>query len=407
MSAGEQESRRGFLGQLTALSAGALVPQLARGGVFSRDTAAGDFMYDANLAYLQTGSLGPTPRPVMERTIAAWTELERNPVRYGYGEHEHAMEAVRAKAAALLGCPVETLTLTTCTTDGMNRVAQGLGLQRGDRVLTSDQEHPGGRVCWDYLVRTRGIVLDVVPITPGEDDGAAIVRRFADAITPRTKVLSVSHLLSSTGLRLPVAALAAAARARDVISVIDGAQAVGGIAVDVTALGCDVYVTSGHKWLLAPKGTGLMYVRAEARPRIDPIQWQSGPAAYTASSGVGNIPGVIGLGAAIDYLMSRDLRAIEVHNLALRQQVAAAIGRLPMLRAVSGTATAVHSPLVSYRLPDSAPAGALAQRLLERHGVVVKTVPGQWFNGHRISTHLFNTGADVERLAAALRAELT
>lgn len=404
-----QASRRSFLASAGALSAAAVLPrhaldaQHAVDGIDSRNR---EFLYDPDLAYLQTGSLGPTPRVVMERTIAAWTELERNPVVYGYGAHEQAMEGVRAQAAALLGCALDEMTLTTCTTDGMNRVAQGLTLAPGDRVLTTDQEHPGGRVCWDYLVRTRGVVLDVVPIEPGEIDPLTIVSRMTAAITPRTRVLSFSHLLSSTGMRMPVSELSTVARAHDCVSVVDGAQAVGGIAVDVKALGCDVYVTSGHKWLLAPKGTGLMYLRAGLGTRVDPIELQSGRNVYTAASGVGNIPGVLGLGAAIGYLTARSTAAVESHNLALRQYLAQSLSGVSRVHVVSPSHESQRSPMLSYRLPAEVKAHELYQRLLETHRVVVKVVPGQWFNGHRISTHRFNSERDVDRLVAALRSEL-
>ena len=107
---------------------------------------AGDLMIDPDLAYVQTGSLGPTPRPVLERTIAVWRELERDPTALGYGPLEQGMELVRAKAAALLGCDLRELVITTSTTEGINWVAQGVALVPGDRILTTDQEHPGGRV---------------------------------------------------------------------------------------------------------------------------------------------------------------------------------------------------------------------------------------------------------------------
>jgi selenocysteine lyase/cysteine desulfurase len=405
-AASSSPSRRQFVsGVGAALVAGAM-PGLSSRQVAPGAAAAGDFFLDPDLAYLQTGSLGPSPRPVVEAVMESWKELERNPVFYGYGPHEQAMEAVRAKAAAFLGCATEELVLTNSTTEGMNWVADGLTLAPGDRILTTDQEHPGGRVCWDYVVRRKGVVLDVVPIAPEQHDPAAIVAAFAQRITPRTKVLSFSHLLSSTGLRMPVAPLAALARTHGCLSVVDGAQAAGAIVVDVRALGCDVYATSGHKWLLAPKGTGLLYLRAGIGAAIDPIALQSGRQAYTASSGVCSLPNVHGLGAALDYLSKIGVPAIEAHNLELRARLVAGLRGIPAVRVVSAPAGPMASPLVSYVLPARAPSHALYERLLHAHKVVVKVVPGQWFNGHRISTHLFNTPADVDRLLAALRTEL-
>ena len=404
-------SRRAFVsGVGAAVAAGSLAPHLAAADARrSRGLApdASDFLLDRGLTYLQTGSLGPSPRPVIDATMAAWRELERNPVLYGYGAHEQALETVRAKAAAFIGCTTDELVLTNCTTEGMNWVAEGLTLAAGDHVLTTDQEHPGGRACWDWAVRRKGVVLDVVPVSPDDHDPAAIVARFASAITARTKVLSFSHLLSSTGLRMPVAALSALARERGCIAVVDGAQAVGAIDVNVKALGCHVYATSGHKWLLAPKGTGLLYLSADLPAgTIDPIVLQSGRHAYTASTGVCSLPSVHGLGAAIDYLGAMGMRTIEQHNLDLRARLVTGLRRLPRLRLASVESGTMASPLTSYILPDAIKSHDLYERLLTRHRVVVKVVPGQWMNGHRISTHLFNTPADVDALIAALSVEL-
>jgi len=402
-------SRREFLSTLGAATLAGALPPVPPGVVLPPRGLApdpADFLFSPGLHYLQTGSLGPTPRPVLEQAIAFWRELERNPTAIGYGAQEQAMDEVRHRAAGFLGCGTDELVLTRCTTDGMNQVAQGLRLSAGDRVLTTDQEHPGGRSCWDYLARTAGVGIDVVPIAPEAHDPEAIVAAFARALTPRTRVLSFSHLLSSTGLRMPVRALSLLARDRGCLAVVDGAQAAGGVAVDVKALGCHAYATSGHKWMLGPKGTGLLYLSAELGDRVDPIQLQAGRAAYSASSGVTSLPSVLGLGAAIDYVEAIGIGAIEAHNLRLRERVRAGLARLPRVMLVGAPDGPQATPLVSYRLPPAVEAHRLYQALLERHQVMVKVVPGNWFNGQRISTHLFNTEADVDALLEALAAEL-
>jgi selenocysteine lyase/cysteine desulfurase len=409
-------TRRTFLASLGALSAAGLVPgaawakddDRAPGAATSRGLARapGDFAFAHGLAYLQTGSLGPTPRSVMERTRSVWQQLELNPTLWGYGKLEHAMEDVRAKAAQFIGCKTEELVLTRCTTEGINWVAQGLTLAAGDRVLTTDQEHPGGRVGWDYVARRQGVVLDIVVIPPGENNAQAIIDRFAKAITPRTRVLSFSHLLSSTGLRMPVAELSALARSRGCLAVVDGAQAVGGVAVDVKALGCHAYATSGHKWLLGPPGTGLLYLSDELGKAIDPIALQAGRKAYSDSSGVCSIPSVLGLDAAIDYIAAIGIARIEQHNLALGRRLHAALRAVPQVEVVSAAPGPLASPQLTYRLPAAIASNTLATRLLEQHNIQVKVVPGNWLNGHRISTHLFNTEQEVDRLVSALKKEL-
>lgn len=413
------KTRRAFLSSLGALSVVGLMPRGACAASAELSPVAGrrtrpmglaaapdDFSFAPGLRYFQTGSLGPTPRPVMERTITAWKELELNPARYGYGAHERAMDDVRAKAAAFIGCKTEELVLTSSTTEGMNWVAQGLTLNAGDRVLTTDQEHPGGRVCWDYVARRYGVALDIVAIPPGENDAQAIIERMERRITPRTRVLSFSHLLSSTGLRMPVAELSALARARGCVAVVDGAQAVGGVAVNVKALGCHVYATSGHKWLLAPPGTGLLYLSEEIAKTIDPISLQAGRAAYSQSSGVSSIPSVLGLGAAVDYNLGIGTARIEAYNMALRNRLFAALQNVPRVRVVSAPAGALASPLLTYVLPDDVESAAFRTRMYDRHNIELKVVPKNWLNGNRVSTHLFNTEEDVDALVAALRAEL-
>ncbi len=410
--------RRSFLSSLGALSAaGFMAPKAlaqgmraARGGgdpVVPRGLAtAADILLEPGLTYLQTGSLGPTPRPVMERTIAVWRELELDPTSQGYGPIETAMEQVRAKAAAFMGCATDELVLTRSTSEGLNWVAQGISWSAGERIITTDQEHPGGRACWDWVARKYGVHLDVVAIPPGENNPAAIIEQFAVRLTPKTRVFAFSHLLTSTGLRMPVAELSALARRAGCMSVVDGAQAVGGVAVDVHALGCHAYATSGHKWLLAPKGTGVLYLARDLAGRVDPIALQSGREAYTASSGVTSLPSVHGLAAAIAYHEAIGTAKIEAHNLALGRYLWDALVQVPKVRVVSAAPGPLASPLLTYELPRDVHAGDLQQRLLLKHRVLVKVVPTNFLIGHRISTHLFNTERDVDALIAALRAEL-
>lgn len=399
-------SRRNFVASLAAIplarGASYVDARLPRG--LARE--AGDFMFAPGLTYLQTASMGPVPRPVMDQVVAWWKELELNPTFYGYGPHEKAMEDVRANAARFVGCATEELVLTRSTTDGMNWVAQGLDLARGDRVVTSDQEHPGGQSGWKHLARRHGVAIDVVKIAPSTHDAGRIVDDFKRAITLRTRVLMCSHVLSSTGLRMPIAELSALARSRNCLMVVDGAQAVGGIAVDVKALGCHAYVMPGHKWLLGPKGTGLLYISADAATRIQPIALEASRLAYSESSGVTSIPSVLGLSASIDYVRAAGITTVEAHNLGLRNRAYAALQSVPRIEVVSAPPGPMASPLVTFRLPPELKSRDVWQRLLDDHQVMVKTVPEVWFNGNRLSTHLFNTEADVDTAISSLRAVL-
>jgi selenocysteine lyase/cysteine desulfurase len=161
----------------------------------------------------------------------AWTELETNPVgmAYGAGDLLARTDVARAQVGAALGCGADEVLITRSTTDAMNILAAGTRLSAGDRVLTTDQEHEGGTYCWTTLARRRGVAVDVIAITPMDRDPAAIVARFTAALRPTTRVISVSHVISATGHRMPVEAIAALARANGVTCVVDGAQAWGQI----------------------------------------------------------------------------------------------------------------------------------------------------------------------------------
>jgi selenocysteine lyase/cysteine desulfurase len=414
------QTRRQFLDSMGALYAAGMVPRQGSepaaqpappppAGVprtLEPALASNDFAFAPGLIYMNTGSLGPTPRPVMEKTMAVWKQLQLDPVAYGYGELETGMNDVRARAASFLGAKTSEVVLTRSTTEGMNWTAQGFSFAAGDHILTTDQEHPGGTSCWEYVARRFGLTLDKVAIPPGEHDAGAIVDRIAAAITPRTRVLSFSHVLTSTGLRMPAAELCALARARGVVSVVDGAQSLGSHAVDVKRMGCHVFAAPGHKWLLAPPGTGVLYLSEELGNTIDAIALQAGRDAYSASSGVTDIPFVHGAGAALEYVSALGISNIENHNLRLSARTYDALRSVPKLRVVSAPPGPLASALVTFWLPETHESGAFQNRMHAKHNIRLKVVPRNWGNGLRVSHHLFNSEQHVDALAAALKAEL-
>src|SRR5438034_7576599 len=148
----------------------------------------------------------------------------------------------------------------------MNAIAQGLRLKAGDRILTTDQEHGGGLLCWNYFAKYYGAIVDKINIPPGENNAEFILKRVKDNLSKKTKLISVSHVFSSTGLRMPIAEISSLARTNGTLCIVDGAQAAGAIGVDVKKLGCHAYA-----WLMGPKGTGLLYLSKDAQNIIRPM----------------------------------------------------------------------------------------------------------------------------------------
>jgi len=368
-----------------------------------------EYGFAPGLTYLNTASLGPTPKDVLATMTQAWAELETNPVgmAYGAGALLARTDQARAAVAGLMGCGADEILITRSATDAMNIIASGTRLGPGDRVLTTNQEHEGGAYCWTNLARRRDVAVDVIPIAPEDRDPARIVERFARAIRPGTRVISVSHVISATGHRMPIAEIAGLARSRDVLCVVDGAQAIGQIPVDVKALGCHAYAATGHKWLMGPKGTGILYISPDAGDAIAPVQLEDGHRFVSNATGVGCLPLAIGLGAAADAMLARSVAAVQAHNLSLRNAAYAALARIPRLQMASAPpGDPMGTALVAAYLPTDVDSRAFREALLARHGVVVKMAEKRWFNGFRLSPHLFNDEADIQRALAAIRSLL-
>ncbi len=221
--------------------------------------------------YLNTGTSGPLPA----ETAAVMAQMAEHELRVGradnagFQEFLGRLEEARATVAALLTCDVEDIAVTHAATDGMNIGVNGIDWRPGDKAVTTRLEHPGGTGPL-YVQRMRhGIDIDFLDIGDGGDNERTLAA-FEAAIDDRTRAVVFSHVLWATGAVLPVAAIAAIARERGALVIVDGAQSAGAIPIDVAALGADVYSIPGQKWLLGPEGTGAVAITRAARERLMP-----------------------------------------------------------------------------------------------------------------------------------------
>jgi selenocysteine lyase/cysteine desulfurase len=365
-----------------------------------------DLLLAPGLVHLQTGGVGAMPRPVLDALTAAQLEVEADPARETYGPGMSRLQKVRAKVADLVNAEAEDIVLTTSATAGMFLIAQGLNFTHGDHVLTTDHEHPGGRLGWDWAARRYHIEVDAIPIAPDETDPQAIVERFADRILPRTRVLSFSHILYTTGVRMPVAELCALAREHGCKAVIDGAQGPGAMPVDMRSLGCHAYASSGHKWLLGPKGTGFLYISDELSGALDALPLADGRAPGSNSSGIVNIAGLRAMGAAVDYVKALGPKRIAEHNLALRRELHAELSKLNQVHIPAPADGPLTSANLAFCLRGSVDLNAIRRNLVMKHKIYIRTVELSGFVGLRASLHVYNSSDDVRRLVEALREEL-
>ena len=344
------------------------------------------------LAYMNAGSVGPVPRSAVD---AAQDEL-RDALEHGRGgkaQFERATalaDRLRTRIAGLMGCEAWEVALTGATTDGVNAVVGGLELGAGDEILTSDEEHPGVLAPLGLARRRRGIDVRLAPFA-----------ELAGAVGPRTRLVICSHVSWLTGRVADTDALAGCG----VPVLLDGAQGLGAVPVDVRALGCDYYAASGQKWLCGPIGTGYLYVREERIEELlptaagyltvaDPLQalelpLREGAARFDA--GFPAAPTTAWALAALDVLEDGGLDGLTERAIGLAATLADDLASRGMTVAPRGRST-----LVSWESPDNE---AESGRLLAE-GLLVRHLPGTPYV--RASVGAWTSEAELERLAAAI-----
>jgi selenocysteine lyase/cysteine desulfurase len=355
-------------------------------------------------AFLNNGSLGVAPRPVLAAVEAylrhgASRVTDEYP-RWGY----ETLEAHRAEMAAFLGCKTGELAFTHNATEAMNIVAHGLELKPGDEVLLTDQEHPGGRECWLKRARRDGILVREVSIPLPPASPEQLVERITGAIGPRTRVLSFSGITSPTGLVLPVREICEQARARGVTTVVDGAHMTGQVKLRLDELGCDFFAGSPHKWLFAPAGCGLLYIREEWLERLWPLVVTGGwdkpelKAARFMQVGTNERAIFEGLLAGKRFAEAIGPERIyaRIHELARRVRAMAAAR--PSLELLTPEDDRLYAAMVAFRLKPE-PLARLRKLAAERR---------IWLSGGeetiRISTHIHTRPSDIELFFATLEA---
>jgi len=364
------------------------------------------FLIPAGVAYCNTGTLGASPREVVDAVAKGTEQLERDLAAWPYETADgepltgyQPLTGVRTAVGALINATADEIALTQNATMGMSFLAHGLDWSAGDEVLSTDQEHTGGISGFRLMAKRRGIVVKELPIRQAVDGGPdAIVKMFADAATPRTKAIMVSHITSGLGIVLPVKALAALARARGALSLIDGAQAVGQISVDVTALGVDAYAGSPHKWLMAPKGTGFLYLRRDVQARfwttLASTAWNDYDkgAFRFGQYGTGSVPVVQGLVAAMQFVTGLGIDRIARWDAMLTSRLRDGLARVPAARVTSPTHPQLTAAITTFRV-EGVTAKTLQDALWTRK-IRVRAQNDQ--NGVRLSAHLYVSPADID-----------
>jgi isopenicillin-N epimerase len=339
-----------------------------------------NFLLDPDVTFLNHGSYGACPVPVFERYQELQRELERNPMSFLGRRFYELMDEARGALASFVGAQAEYLVFVPNATSGLNAVIRSLRLDPGDEVLTTRHEYGAVIRTWEFVGAT------LVFAEPHE---------LAEAIGPRTKVVSASHITSPTALVLPIEEICAAAREAGALAIVDGAHAPGQLPLDLERLGADVYAGNCHKWLCAPKGAGFLWARPEHHDWIEPlvVSWgyDEGFAKRHGWQGTRDPAAALAVPAAIEAHRSFDLERC-------RELAASFHARLPPVGATPAP------QMWATELPPG-DADELQRQLHDKHRIEVPVREWEGKRLLRVSIAPYNEAEDVERLHAALTAE--
>lgn len=378
---------------------------------------------DPAITFLNHGSFGACPRAVLERQDALRGQMESEPVRFMVRELEPLLDGAREALARFVGAPPVSLAFVRNATEGVNSVLRSLQFSAGDELITTSHEYNASRNVLEFAAARDGAKVVVVDIPFPGTSPADAVERIVAAITRRTRFALVDHVTSQTALVLPIADIVRELSSRGIDTFVDGAHAPGMLHLEIEALGCAYYTGNCHKWICAPKGAALLYVREELRPRVRPAAISHGANSTRTDrsrfhlefdwTGTFDPTPWLTVPFALEYLGSLlpgGWPALQDHNrllaLEARDLLCASLGVAPPVPdEMIGSMAAIPLPDGASDAPPSLYGDPLQDALLERFGIEVPVIawPAPPRRLIRVSAQLYNRPAEYEALTAALR----
>lgn len=362
--------------------------------------------------YLNTGGLGPAPYPVLD--VVQRTMLELQTV----SETGHRrLDAAREPVAAFFGVKPTEIAFMRNATEGNATVASGLDLRPGDEVIFESHAHPGGSLAWMSRQKQQGIRVKI--FEPDPHSAAGNLERIEALITPRTRVIQVSHVTAPTGIRLPVKAIARLAHDRGLWFHVDGAQSAGMFPVDCKELGCDSYATSGHKWMGAPHGTGVLYLREDRLDEVTPTEvgaysdseytlpdiFEYNPKAQRFEPGTRDAARVLGLAAAVAFLEQIGMERVAKRGQHLAHYLQEHLRQLDGVTVLTPEDPMLSASITTFKT-DRVRYDDLNRYFAREYKLRCRVVTERGLDALRVSTHIFNSIAECDRVVEATVAAL-
>jgi selenocysteine lyase/cysteine desulfurase len=361
------------------------------------------FILEPGIAYMNHASLGMPPRVVVDAVADGYRAISAEPLHGKHDLQDVIAQRVKPGLAAMFGADPGEMSLTRNATEALHLQTIGLNLEPGDEVLITTQEHPAGNKPWMYRAARHGIRVREVFIPSPLEETEATVARFAEAIGPRTKAMSFCHVTRG-GHRYPVKELCALARERGLASLVDGAQAIGQFPIDLHDLGCDAFSASLHKWVLGPAGTGFLYIREGARDRFtsafEPAPTREAPG--YEPGGTADFPVRAALATAFDFVNALGIERIEARCRFLSDYLKSGLEELPGCTLLSGATPDRSAPGSTIFELEGLNALDAVPQLEQLAGTHIDEHQRDGHDAIRVSTHLYVTTAEIDRLLEGL-----
>ena len=372
------------------------------------------YLLDPEVIFLNHGSFGATPHPVLEAFRNWQARLERQPVQFLGRDIADELKRARQALGDYLHADSDDLVYIPNATYGVNIIARSLKFEPGDEILTTDHEYGACVKAWDFAGQKNGssVVKRAIPLPLQSPDEVAEL--FWGGVTPRTKMIFISHLTSPTAVCMPVEIICRKAREAGIWTVIDGAHAPGQLPLDLIAMQPDFYLGNCHKWLQSPKGAGFMYTRRELQPLLDPlvVSWGWGEDAtfltgskyqdYFEWPGTHDPSAFLSVPAAIQFHAEHRWPEWQERCRMILADGIAQINSLTGLESAYSDRAAPFMQLAVVRLPRLSDNVAFQRELLKKYRIEVPCI--EWNGQHfiRISVQAYNTESDLDALVAAV-----
>jgi isopenicillin-N epimerase len=372
------------------------------------------FQLDPDVVFLNHGSFGATPKEVFAVYQDWQRRLEHQPVKFLGREIQGFLAEARKSLGSYLNADKDDLIFVPNATTGVNIVARSLNLKAGDEVLASDHEYGACNNTWTYLSQRQGFTYKHVAVPLPVKSNEEMLASLWQAVTPKTKVIFLSHLTSPTAVTFPIADICKRAREAGILTVIDGAHAPGQIPLDMQAIDADFYTGNCHKWMCSPKGAGFLYVQRQHQAMIEPLVvswgWSAKPQETLGSAfldnyawhGTQDFSSYLSVPAAIEFQQKYNWPKVRVQCHELLKEC---LGKLHDLTGLESAyaSDALYQQLAISPLPKIADLNAFKNKLYDDYCVEIPMTEYKDQQFVRISVQGYNTKEDISRLVGAVR----